>query len=163
MDLYEALKDGTSTSELLGTFYKELDAAAKRIEKEKAEEEAAKKEAELKAQKLKETKEKAKKEATNKARQDVIFAIAKYAAIVLDKPLVEKDVNWLDSEFQKLENTMKKLQDLKKELNEIPTNTDSIPIGKWISKTVTPDKSFTVSGTFDTDDAVIKKFINSLK
>lgn len=40
MDLYEALKAGTSAQELLDAFYKDLDAANERIAAEKAEEEA---------------------------------------------------------------------------------------------------------------------------
>lgn len=40
MDLYEALKAGTSAQELLSAFYKDLDAANERIAAEKAEEEA---------------------------------------------------------------------------------------------------------------------------
>ena len=113
MDLYEALKNGTSVNKLEDTFRNELKEAVMRLEEERAEEAKAKEAERVKAEEVKIRMEKAKTriEEIKKSRSNLTEAMAQYVKTCVgeteDSGLshlielllkgIEKDMNIKDS------------------------------------------------------------------
>ena len=101
MDLYEALKSGTSAQELVDTFNKELASATKRFKEEEA-------------KKKKEEETKTKREARlTFCRKDVIDSIITYVAAVFDKELTKEETKEAEAA------ALKALTEFEKEIDDI--------------------------------------------
>lgn len=136
MDLYEALKAGTSAEELLKAFHKDLDEANARIA---AEEEAA-----------------ADKEYLADCRECLAEAIIEYAKAFLDEDLdeafsVKSVVETLEGFEKEIEQTVTFSKKLDKMLKETK-NENKKPVG--IKAT---------TRSIDDDDDIITQFLKSLR
>lgn len=136
MDLYEALKAGTSAEELLKAFHKDLDEANARIA---AEEEAA-----------------ANKEYLADCRECLAEAIIEYAKAFLDEDLdeafsVKSVVETLEGFEKEIEQTVTFSKKLDKMLKETK-NENKKPVG--IKAT---------TRSIDDDDDIITQFLKSLR
>jgi len=138
MDLYEALKAGTSTEELLRAFHKDLDEAIARIA---VEQEAA-----------------ANKEYLTHCRECLADAFIEYAEAFLNEDLDES----LSVEF-----IVKILEELEKEMEQTIAFFKKIgKIDKILEKTKSEDKkpaNIKVTTRSVNDDDIIAQFIKSLK
>ena len=142
MDLYEALKAGTSAEELLKAFHKDLDEANARIA---AEEEAAAKAA-------------AKEEHLADCRENLAEAILDYAETLFGEDLSESySIDSIVEIFEEFEKDMKELgmtlafaKAYKKEMGQ--------PLGEVKDK----NKIKVTTHSIDDDD-IIARFLKSLK
>lgn len=143
MDLYEALKAGTSSKELLDSFNKELEAAQKRLDEDAAEEKALK------------------QEYLEGCREDLVDSISNYLDALLDTdPSLEgitTDVEVIDKaliEFEKeIADKLSFFKKWEKDIKEI-TNT--------LNKS-SKDKSKSLKVTIPSvDQAIIDNFIKGL-
>ena len=135
MDLYEALKSGTSEEELLKAFHKDLDAANARI--------AAEQEATVN------------KELTD-CRKSLAEAIIKYTKILLG----EKDLD----ESLSTESIVETLKEFEKEMKQTVTFSKKLDkiFEKTKNKNGKP-AGIKVTAHSDDDDYIIAQFIKSLK
>lgn len=143
MDLYEALKSGTSSEELLNAFNKELDAAKTRIKEEKAT--AAK--------------EKERERALNTSRYAFAYALNDYAKAILnrDEPFEEDEDLFIDNLEEALiefEKEMKKTFEFSDKLEKIFKATEKKEEKKFI-----PFNNYSANS----DDEIINSFLRSLK
>lgn len=137
MNLYEALKAGTSTKELVDNFYKDLSEASKRITEEKkkkmAEEAAAKKE-ELKS-----------------FRSALINAALdytrKYTEIILHEKMEDEEIETLAKEFEQI------LVNSEKEMESLASLSE---------KDIFKNKNIKIFNSLDDND-IINDFLRSLK
>ena len=135
MNLYEALKAGTSTKELVDNFYKDLSEASKRIteEKKQAEEAAAKKE-ELK-----------------RFRSALINAALdytrKYTEIILHEKMEDEEIETLAKEFEQI------LVNSEKEVESLASLSE---------KDIFKNKNIKIFSN-PLDDDIINDFLRSLK
>ena len=136
MDLYEALKAGTSEEELLKAFHKDLDGANARIA---AEEEAA-----------------ADKEYLADCREYLAEAIIEYAKALLGEDLDESiSVKSVTETLKGLEEDVKRAVTLSKKLDKILEEAKSEnkkPVGIKVT-----------TRSIDDDDDIIAQFLKSLK
>lgn len=133
MDLYEALKAGTSAEELLRAFHKDLDEANARIA---AEEEAA-----------------ADKEYLADCRDDLAEAILEYTKALLGEDLDESiSVEYIIKLLKEFEEDMKQTVTFSKKLNKVFEKTNNEPIGIKVT-----------THSIDDDDDIITQFLKSLK
>lgn len=128
MDLYEALKAGTSAEELSNFFNEELKKAQDQLNEEQA---AAEEEA-------------SKKERVDYCRNDAIVAIINYTRALLDEELED----W-DEAFDILENYFKELEE---ELEETKKMHDAI------EKTSDEIEKIFSTAAKDENNGIIKKF-----
>ena len=136
MDLYEALKAGTSEEELLKAFHKDLDEANARIA---AEQEAA-----------------ADKEYLADCREYLAEAIIEYAKALLGEDLDESiSVKSVTETLKGLEEDVKQTVTLSKKLDKI------LKEAKSENKKPVGIKATTRS--IDDDDDIIAQFLNSLR
>ena len=147
MDLYEALKSGTSSEELLNAFNKELDAAKTRIKEEKAT--AAK--------------EKEREQTLNTSRYAFAYALNDYAKAILnkDEPFEEDEDLFIDN----LEEALIEFEKEMKKTFEISNKLDKIFKTEKTKKSVPANRIYTNAKPElrSTDDEVINAFLNSLK
>lgn len=133
MDLYEALKAGTSAEELLRAFHKDLDEANARIA---AEEEAA-----------------ADKEYLADCRECLAEAIIEYAKAFLGEDLDEAfSVKSIVETLEGFEKEMERTVTFSKKLNKVFEKTNNEPIGIKVT-----------TRSVDDDDDIITPFLKSLK
>ena len=133
MDLYEALKAGTSAEELLRAFHKDLDEANARIA---AEEEAA-----------------ADKEYLADCRDSLAEAIIEYAKAFLGEDLDESfSVKSVVETLEGFEKEMEHVIAFSKKLNKVFEKTNNEPIGIKVT-----------TRSVDDDDDIITQFLKSLK
>ena len=135
MDLYEALKAGTSAEELLKAFHKDLDEAnARIIEEQEAEQEA--------------------KERLTDCRECLAEAIIEYAKAFFDEDL-DKSIS--------VESVIETLEGFEKEMEQ--TITLSKKLDKILEKAKSEDKKPVIKITTHSvdDDDIIAQFIKSLK
>lgn len=134
MDLYEALKAGTSAEELLKAFHKDLDEANARIA---AEEEAA-----------------ADKEYLVDCRECLAEAFLEYAKALLDEDLDESiSVKSVTETLKGFEEDVKQAVAFSKKLDKMlekAKSEDKKPVG-------------TTTRSIDDDDDIITQFLKSLK
>ena len=134
MDLYEALKAGTSEEELLKAFHKDLDEANARIA---AEEEAA-----------------ADKEYLANCRECLAEAIIEYTKALLGDDLDESiSIEYIIKLLKEFEEDMKQTVTFSKKLNKVFEKTNNEPIGI----------KDTTRSVVDDDDDIITQFLKSLK
>lgn len=148
MDFYEALKEGATTTDLLNTFYRELDAASKKLEEERAKENEEK----MKSAKI---------EALNTARTNLVDALYEYTKVLVDEPVERFDTQFfydklidLEKGYEELKNFSKELGDLQDIFNKSEKKANKQPKVKDFSRVYTFDAA---------DEDVIRNFINSLK
>ena len=133
MDLYEALKAGTSEEELLKAFHKDLDEANARIA---AEQEAT-----------------ADKEYLANCRECLAEAIIEYAKAFLGEDLDESiSVKSVTETLKEFEEDVKRTVTFSKKLNKIFEKTNNEPIGIKVT-----------TRSVDDDDDIITQFLKSLK
>lgn len=133
MDLYEALKAGTSEEELLKAFHKDLDEANARIA---AEEEAA-----------------ADKEYLANCRDSLAEAIIEYTKAFLGEDLDESfSVKSVVETLEGFEKEMEHAVTFSKKLNKVFEKTNNEPIGIKVT-----------TRSVDDDDDIITQFLKSLK
>lgn len=133
MDLYEALKAGTSEEELLKAFHKDLDEANARIA---AEEEAA-----------------ADKEYLANCRDSLAEAIIEYTKALLGEDLDESiSVKSITETLKEFEEDVKRTVTLSKKLNKVFEKTNNEPIGIKVT-----------TRSVDDDDDIITQFLKGLK
>lgn len=148
MDLYEALKAGTSSDELEKAFYKELDAALDKIEEERQErireEETAKKIAEAAA---------ANQEHLKKCRFRVADAIVDYVSTLLNDDTMINDYDIYEECTEALEDLLIELE--KNILKEEPKKQE-----KPVNKKIKPEP---ISINYDLDQEIIDAFLKALK
>lgn len=133
MDLYEALKAGTSEEELLKAFHKDLDEANARIA---AEEEAA-----------------ADKEYLADCRDSLAEAIIEYTKALLGEDLDESiSVKPITETLKGFEEDVKRTVTLSKKLNKVFEKTNNEPIGIKVT-----------TRSVDDDDDIITQFLKGLK
>ena len=138
MDLYEALKAGASTDELVKTFYKDLSGAQERIKKEKEEE-----------------KNSEKKQWVDSCRMDLADAIFDYMGAIGD--LFDYDFDLKDHDYEAI---VKALESFEKEMKN--TISATVKLDEVLRKAgVKNNKTF--SCKINDDDKVISDFLNSLK
>ena len=136
MDLYEALKAGTSEEELLKAFHKDLDEANARIA---AEEEAA-----------------ADKEYLANCREYLAEAIIEYTKALLGENLDESiSVKSVTETLKELEEDVKRAVTLSKKLDKI--------LEKAKSENKKPVGIKVTTRSIDDDDDIIAQFLKSLK
>ena len=147
MDFYEALKDGATTTDLLNTFYKELEAASQKLEAERKEEEQKK------------ATEAAKLNALEDARETLVDAVLEYAKLLSDEPLTEGfDREYLTKKFVEIENTYKTLKDFSDSFLSHYTYKN-----KDKDKTIkNPEIKITSKLYKQDDDGVLREFLNLL-
>lgn len=141
MDLYEALKTGTSSEELLNAFNKELAAAKTRIEKEEA------------------TAAKEREQELNTSRYAFACALNDYAKAILnrDEPFEEDEdlfIDNLEEALVEFEKEMKKTFELSNKLEKIFKTTE-----KKEKKEFIPFNNYSANH----DDEIINSFLRSLK
>ena len=158
MDLYEALKAGTSAQELLDAFYKDLDAANERITAEKAEEEA-------KAAAAKQKEEEERQHQLSIARADAADFLADYLNILFQK---DEDVYFNPEE---IEDVLLELEELsnnmmmnwfsffKKEPESKKEKDQKSAAAKPKEKKENPS----IKIKYSTDDDIIKDFLKLFK
>lgn len=135
MDLYEALKAGTSEKELLEAFHKDLEAANARIAAE--------------------TEEAANEEYLTDCRECLAEAIIKYAEALLDENLNESlSVESIVETFKEFEKELEQAFAFSKKLDKI--------FKKVKSEDNEPAKIKVTTHSVDDDD-IIGKFLKSLK
>jgi len=133
MDLYEALKAGTSEEELLKAFHKDLDEANARIA---AEQEAA-----------------ADKEYLADCRDSLAEAILEYTKALLGEDLDESiSVKSVTETLKGFEEDVKQTVAFSKKLNKVFEKTNNKPIGIKVT-----------TRSVDDDDDIITQFLKSLK
>lgn len=133
MDLYEALKAGTSEEELLKAFHKDLNEANARIA---AEEEAA-----------------ADKEYLANCRDSLAEAILEYTKALLGEDLDESiSVKSVTETLKEFEEDVKRTVTFSKKLNKVFEKTNNEPIGIKVT-----------TRSVDDDDDIITQFLKSLK
>ena len=133
MDLYEALKAGTSAEELLRAFHKDLDEANARIA---AEQEAT-----------------ADKEYLANCRDSLAEAIIEYTKALLGDDLDESiSVEYIIKLLKEFEEDVKRTVTLSKKLNKVFEKTNNEPIGIKVT-----------TRSVDDDDDIITQFLKSLK
>lgn len=133
MDLYEALKAGTSEEELLKAFHKDLDEANARIA---AEEEAA-----------------ADKEYLANCRDSLAEAILEYTKALLGEDLDESiSVKSVTGTLKEFEEDVKRTVTFSKKLNKVFEKTNNEPIGIKVT-----------TRSVDDDDDIITQFLKGLK
>ena len=138
MDLYEALKGGTSTDELVKSFYKDLSSALERIKKEKEEAE----------------KNSEKKQWVDSCRADLADAIFDYMGALGD--LFDYDFSLKDKDYEVIENA---LEAFEKEMKTTISATTKLE--ETLRKAgLKSNKTFSCKAS---DDKVISDFLNSLK
>lgn len=137
MNLYEALKAGASTKELVDNFYKDLNEASKRITEEKKQkmaEEAA-----------------AKKEELKRFRSALINAALdytrKYTEIILHEKLEDEEMKTLAKKFEQI------LTNAEKEMESLASLSE---------KDIFKNKNIKIFSN-PLDDDVINDFLRSLK
>ena len=136
MDLYEALKAGTSEEELLKAFHKDLDEANARIA---AEEEAA-----------------ANKEYLTDCRECLAEAILEYTKALLGEDLDESiSVKSVTETLKGFEEDVKRTVTLSKKLDKI--------LEKAKSENKKPVGIKVTTRSIDDDDDIITQFLKSLK
>lgn len=149
MDLYEALKEGTSSDELIDAFYRDLNAAKSRIEEEEA-------------QKLKEEKKNAEmQEYLEIARENFANAMLEYTAALTGYFDLVEDSATYDSMMTIIEDL---LGDLETEFVESKKNTKSAT--KTKTNTDTKDKSKDKNLNLKqqkSDEEIIRAFLETLK
>ena len=136
MDLYEALKAGTSEKELLEAFHKDLEAANARIAAE--------------------TEEAANKEYLTDCREDLAEAIINYLETFLGEDLDESVT---------VESVIKTLEEFEKEMEQtvaISKRLDKI-FEKAKSDNKKPVGIKVTTHSIDDDDDIITQFLKSLK
>lgn len=137
MNLYEALKAGTSTKELVDNFYKDLSEASKRITEEKK-------------QKMAE-KAAAKKEELKSFRSALINAALnytrKYTEIILHEKIEDEEMKTLAKEFEQI------LVNSEKEVESLASLSE---------KDIFKNKNIKIFSN-PLDDDVINDFLRSLK
>lgn len=137
MDLYEALKGGTSTDELVKTFYKDLSNAQERIKKEEEEE-----------------KNSEKKKQVDFCRANLADTIFDYMEALGD--LFDYDFSLKDQDYETIE---KALESFEKEMKTSISAT--VKLEEALRKAgMKSNKTFSCKVS---DDKVISDFLNSLK
>jgi len=148
MDLYEALKQGTSSDELVNAFYRDLNAAKSRIEEEEA-------------QKLEEAKKTAEtQEYLEIARENFANSMLEYTAALTGYFDLVEDAAIYDNMMTIIENL---LGDLETEFVESKKNTKST---KAKTNTDTKDKSKDKNLNLKqqkSDEEIIRAFLETLK
>ena len=96
MDLYEALKSGTTPEELVATFHKDLEAAQKKYEKEAQSDQAL-----------------------NYARGQLANALCVYAQVLFGKEMKHTDVQDVEQVLKDKEQEIKDTVQILKELKEL--------------------------------------------
>lgn len=139
MDLYEALKAGTSTDELVKTFYKDLSGAQERIKKEKEEERNLEK-----------------KQWADSCRMDLADAIFDYMGAIGD--LFDYDFSLKDHDYETI---VKALESFEKEMKN--TISATTKLDEALRKAGIKNDNKTFSCKISDDDRVISDFLNSLK
>lgn len=135
MDLYEALKAGTSEKELLEAFHKDLEAANARITAE--------------------TEKAANEEYLTDCRECLAEAIIKYAEVLLNEDLNESlSVESIVETFKEFEKELERTFAFSKKLNKI--------FEKTKSEDKEPAE-IKITTRFTNDDDIITKFLKSLK
>ena len=136
MDLYEALKAGTSEEELLKAFHKDLDEANARIAAEQ--------------------KTAADKEYLDTCREDLAEAIIEYTEALLGEDLDESiSVKSVAETFKGFEEDVKQTVTLSKKLDKMlkeAKSEDKKPVGIKVT-----------TRSIDDDDDIIAQFLKSLK
>ena len=140
MDLYEALKGGTSTDELVKSFYKDLSSAQERIKKEKEEAE----------------KNSEKKQWVDSCRMDLADAIFDYMGAIGD--LFDYDFSLKDNDYETI---VKTLESFEKEMKN--TISATVKLDEVLRKAGVKNNKKTFSCKINDDDKVISDFLNSLK
>ena len=136
MDLYEALKAGTSEEELLKAFHKDLDEANARIA---AEQETT-----------------ADKEYLANCRDSLVEAVLEYTKALLGEDLDESiSVKSVTETLKELEEDVKRAVTLSKKLDKI--------LEKAKSENKKPVGIKATTRSIDDDDDIIAQFLNSLK
>ena len=136
MDLYEALKAGASTDELVKTFYKDLSGAQERIKKEKEE------------------KNSEKKQWVDSCRANLADTIFDYMEALGD--LFDYDFSLKDQDYETIE---KALESFEKEMKTSISAT--VKLEEAFRKAgMKSNKTFSCKVS---DDKVISDFLNSLK
>lgn len=136
MDLYEALKAGTSEEELLKAFHKDLDEANARIA---AEQETT-----------------ADKEYLANCRDSLVEAILEYTKALLGEDLDESiSVKSVTETLKELEENVKRAVTLSKKLDKI--------LKEVKSENKKPVGIKATTRSIDDDDDIIAQFLNSLK
>lgn len=136
MDLYEALKAGTSEEELLKAFHKDLDEANARIA---AEQETT-----------------ADKEYLANCRDSLVEAILEYTKALLGEDLDESiSVKSVTETLKELEEDVKRAVTLSKKLDKI--------LKEVKSENKKPIGIKATTRSIDDDDDIIAQFLNSLK
>ena len=159
MDLYEALKSGTSEEELLKMFHKDLDAATARITKEKEAEEKAAADAEY----------------LSDCREILADSIVDYIEALLEEGNCNLSIDEITNLLKEFEKEAKKVKEFSDKMNETltkakkenkkPAETDFFThlindsYEPW--KYVTP--SHNKSKNESDDDDIIAAFLKSLK
>lgn len=151
MELYEALKSGTSAEDLETTFREQLKAAQTRILKEKEKEEAEAKERERKETEL------------TLFREELAQTIYNYAEALFKKEDIEEDIDNYTS-VDEIKNILikeeKELVDIVKITKKIENTLNSVNTIKKVS----PNSPETFEGNIDSfDDDIIKRFLGSLR
>ena len=148
MDLYEALKQGTSSDELVDAFYRDLNIAKTRIE----EEEAQKREEEKKAAEMQEYLEIARENFAN-AMLEYTAALTGYFDLVEDSAtydsmmvIIEDLLSGLETDFTESKKSTKS--------TKTKTNTDTKDKSKDKNLNLKQQKS---------DEEIIRAFLKTLK
>lgn len=155
MDLYEALKAGTSAQELLSAFYKDLDAANERIANEKAEEAAAA----------------AKKKAEEERQKELMLARTDAADFLADYlNLLFKEDDDITIESEEVQDALKELEDLSVSLRDWLSFFQEEPIKEKknnqksaAAKPVKKNPTIKLNYSDEVDDKIIKDFLKMLK
>ena len=145
MDLYEALKNGTSAEELISAFNKDMEAAKKRLEQEKKKE---------------------KTEARNKSRSKFASAILDYFASCLDESCYAlPTVTELEELLKGFEEEMQGSMGLIDELSRSLVNNKKEPVGVEIKTYSTDPKNEHKRRSrtnYDIDTQILNAFIKGL-
>lgn len=154
MDLYEALKEGTSSDELVDAFYRDLNAAKSRIEEEEAQkrEEEAKKTAEM-------------QEYLEIARENFANAMLEYTAALTGYFDLVEDSATYDSMMTIIEDL---LRDLETDFIKGKKNTKSTSGTSTNANVNKKDKSKDTKNIFGlkqskSDEEIIRAFLETLK
>lgn len=153
MDLYEALKEGTSSDELVDAFYRDLNAAKSRIEEEKAQ----KLEEEKKAAEMQEYLEIARENFAN-AMLEYTAALTGYFDLVEDSATYDSMMTIIEDLLGDLETDFTRGKKNTKSASGVSTNTN-------VNK---KDKSKDAKNIFSlkqnkSDEEIIRAFLETLK
>ena len=144
MDLYEALKNGISTEELIKTFNNDMEEAKKRLEQEKKKE---------------------KTEARKKNRTKFASAISDYLAGCLDEscyalPTITELEELLKGFEEEMQGSMGLIDELSKALE---SNNKKEPVGVEIKTYSTdPKNTYKRKTNYDIDTQILNAFIKGL-